>query len=97
MLKILTSRFGPKITAIQAAALEFSTNFQPLHLIWESEIFDQKKPKGSMKIQFQKKKWLFYEGEEITGTLDHMSSCPNDMKSEPIRTSGEELSLVIDF
>ena len=50
-----------------------------------------------MKIQFQKKKWLFYEGEEITGTLDHMSSCPNDMKSEPIRTSGEELSLVIDF
>ena len=42
-----------------------------------------------MKIQFQKKKWLFYEGEEITGTLDHMSSCPNDMKSEPIRTSGK--------
>ena len=57
--------------------------------IWDSEfIFDPKKPKGSMKIQFQKKKWLFYEGEEITGTLDHMSSCPNDMKSEPIRTSG---------
>ena len=50
-----------------------------------------------MKIQFQKKKWLFYDGEEITGTLDHMSSCPNDMKSEPIRTSGEALSLVIDF
>ena len=57
--------------------------------IWDSDsIFDPKKPKGSMKIQFQKKKWLFYEGEEITGTLDHMSSCPNDMKSEPIRTSG---------